>query len=411
MKNILEPFGLAVPNILVPRAVSPSNLTAWAVVACDQYTQDRAYWKKVEEERKGKPSTLSLIFPEVFLEDPGKKERIASIHAAMREYLGGNVFAPAMRGMMYIERVTEYGRKRAGLVTAIDLDGYHWDPAKKAKIRATEATVPARLPPRMEIRRGAPLEIPHVMLLVNDPEGLLVEGTGKIAKTKPPVYDTDLMLGAGHVTGWLAADPEAFLEPALKKIAAANTRDDGLFMFASGDGNHSLASAKGVWDEYRAAHPGEDLTSHPARYALAEIVNIYDRGLTFEPIHRVIFGVDPADLRKTLETQFPGHIHADGNMLSTTLPGLGVVKLQPAVDSYLESHRGTSIDYIHGEEELRRLAAGANTAGFLMPPIDKGSFFETIAAHGTLPRKTFSLGEASEKRFYFECRKLFGAEK
>jgi uncharacterized protein (DUF1015 family) len=420
-----SPYGIAVPDILIP---SPQvDVKAWAVVACDQYTQDPSYWEKAEKARQGKPSTLSLILPEAFLAQ--KDSRLPAIHQAMRDYLGGGVFAPPLHGFVYLERKTEFGRLRKGLVVAIDLDAYDWNPQKKALIRATEATIVERIPPRMDVRRGAPLESPHVMLLADDSAHRLEEACASLARSAPPAYDTDLMLGAGHLRGY------ALSGAALATVgkALASTAGPGFF-FAVGDGNHSLASAKAVWDEYKAAHPG--VTEHPARYALAEIVNIYDEGLTFEPIHRVLFNVNARDLIGFLAEKLGGKPEAasskedcvkrveqsasafcfawktaggdaDYALLESPVQGLAVSALQPALDEFLASRPGSSIDYIHGTEEVFSLARKEGAVSVLLPPIAKDSFFSTISAKGALPRKSFSMGEASEKRFYFECRKLF----
>jgi uncharacterized protein (DUF1015 family) len=424
--NRFASFGITVPEILVPRP--GIDLESWSVIACDQYTQDRAYWEQAEEARRGKPSALSLILPEVYLEDDGAEgqpsaaDRITAIHAAMNRCLAEGVFAPPLTGMVYLERTTVYGRKRAGLLTAIDLEAYDWKPGSKALIRATEATVPARLPPRMNIRRGAGLELPHVMLLVNDPEQRLVETAGRFAKaasgggqSAAPLYDTDLMPNAGHVTGWQVAGDaacHAFAE-ALGCLAAENTSQEGdVFLFAVGDGNHSLASAKAVWEEYkvhataRGMRPAE-LAGHPARYALVEIVNIYDGGLTFEPIHRVVFNAGITRLSGALAKEL--EVRREGEGLLRVMPKsqeLAVSILQPLLDSFLASHPECSIDYIHGEKDVRHLAEKPGAVGIILPPVAKDSFFSTIAVRGTLPRKSFSMGEASEKRFYLECRKI-----
>jgi uncharacterized protein (DUF1015 family) len=391
-------YGLKVPEILLPK--TDTDLKAWAVIACDQYTQDRDYWQRAEAARKGKPSTLSLILPEVYLNDDDGEEsrRIADIKRMQRTYLLDGVFARPFCGMVYVERTTQYGRKRCGLITAIDLEMYDWCPNSKSLVRATEATVPERLPPRMTIRRGAALEVPHIMLLVNDAGKRLVEGAGVLAHSNAPLYDTDLMLDAGHITGWRVSGNTAYnaITGALAEIARENTQRSGdVFLFAVGDGNHSLASAKAVWDEYKARLPpgSPELETHPARYALVEIVNIYDDGLTFEPIHRVIFNADKAALSAVLKK----------------CPDRKVTELQPLLDAYLAEHKKSSIDYIHGAEEVLRLEQQAGAVGVRLPPVDKRTFFSTIAANGPLPRKSFSMGEASEKRFYFESRKLFVA--
>lgn len=433
-------YGLAVPDILLPRA--GIDLSRWAVIACDQFTQDRAYWKKAADYAGGAPSTLNLILPEVYLEDSDRAQRLASIRAKMREYrTGGDVFANPIRGFMYIERKTAYGRTRKGLVASIDLDAYEWKPDSKALIRATEATIVDRIPPRMEIRRGAPLELPHIMLLVNDPGKTLVEALGSRVRSSTPAYQTALEPASGSITGWSVSAPEdlAAAAGALEELAKAGTAEDGsCFLFAVGDGNHSLATAKAVWEEFRNAHAQDaakgliDLENHPARYALVELVNLYDDGLTFEPIHRVLFGTtteaaaarlakdlggkltaadSPAEMERLVgeknQTRF-GFVSPSGmQILDTPDPALAVSRLQPALDAFLAENPSVKIDYIHGTEEVYRLGKESGAVSILLPPVEKDSFFSTIASGGPLPRKSFSMGEASEKRYYLECRSLF----
>jgi uncharacterized protein (DUF1015 family) len=400
-------------------------------VACDQYTQDSAYWEHAGLERAGKPSTLSLILPEARLAE--KDALVPIIRESMRGYVRGGVFAPAFTGMVYLERTTAFGRLRKGLVTAVDLEAYDWNPEKKARIRATESTIIERIPPRMDIRRDAPLETPHIMLLANDPDHALTETAGNAARKsgKKPLYDTDLMLGAGHITGYALNEPGelAAAENGLRYIAGQHPED---FFFAVGDGNHSLATAKAVWDEYKRDHPG--ITDHPARYALVEIVNIYDEGLTFEPIHRVLFDAEGEDLILYLAMRLESPVLScpleEFERVCASEPGafgivytregitrytvlythtneLAVSVLQPLFDSFIAEHSGTSTDYIHGKNDLYALAHNESAVCVLMPPVAKETFFSTITAKGVLPRKSFSMGEASEKRFYFECRNLF----
>ena len=455
-KNI-EDFGLRVPEILLPAKI---DLSTWSVIACDQYTQDLNYWKKAEAIVGDKPSTLNLILPEVYLNSPDKPQRIAKIRETMKRYLGGEVFAPAKKCFVYIERTTAFGRTRKGLVAQIDLDTYEWKPFSKANIRATEATIVDRIPPRKEIRKGAPLELPHIMLLVNDKDDILVGGSGKRVKDdgRALLYSGNLMNNGGSIKGWaLESDDDiAAVTEAVSKIAEANTAADGsTFLFAVGDGNHSLATAKAVWDEYKAeliASGADDaaIANCPVRFALVEIVNIYDSGLTFEPIHRVIFGVDNKKLISTLAEKLGqdgksatvkelasqkelesavknswanfgfDYVDDDGRqkyiLLETSIKELAVSRLQPEIDEFLKGAgavAGTSsgapeIDYIHGTEEVLSLGKKPGAVGILLPPIAKDSFFETINGRGPLPRKSFSMGEADEKRFYLECRKLFG---
>ena len=475
MKTLKE-LGLRVPEILLP---ADTPLNKWSVIACDQYTQDKEYWKKAEAAAGDGPSTLNLILPEVYLNSPDKTERIAKIRRTMKEYLGAavtgvpekrsavpvlrqaqepqsegpsSVFAPPFKGFIYIERKTAFGRMRRGLVAQIDLETYEWKPFSKANIRATEATIVDRIPPRKEIRKGAPLELPHIMLLVNDKDDLLVGGAQHITAGagREPLYKGDLMCNGGSITGWgLYSDSDiACVTEALNKIADANTAADGsTFLFAVGDGNHSLATAKAVWDEYKAeliaGGAGEtELAENPVRFALIEIVNIYDKGLTFEPIHRVIFNVDADALIKSLTAALGGTVSqvADQSeleaavrassadfgfdyideggaqkfvLLRTPIKELAVSRLQPEIDKFLKE-AGTAagaapeIDYIHGSEEVLGLGKKPGAVGILLPPIAKDSFFETINGRGPLPRKSFSMGEADEKRFYLECRRLFG---
>ena len=445
MKKI-EEFGLSVPEILLPKNI---DVKSWSVIACDQYTQDLDYWKKAEAAASGKPSTLNLILPEVYLNSPDKPARIEKIRKTMSEYIEGRVFDAPRNCMIYLERTTAFGRTRKGLIAQIDLETYEWKPFSKANIRATEATIVERIPPRMEIRRGAPLELPHIMLLVNDKDDLLVGGTGNAVKSKTPVYDGELMCNGGSIKGWAVESENeiAGVTEAVSKIAEKNRAADGsTFLFAVGDGNHSLATAKAVWDEYKEKLLAEGadeagLRECPVRYALVEIVNIYDKGLTFEPIHRVIFDCDVEGLIKTLAEKLDGTVNevtgaaeldtavkaswADFGfaykaggvqkyiLLKTGIKELAVARLQPEIDEFLKSANAaggkkSEIDYIHGSEEVLKLGERDNAVGILLPPIAKDSFFETINGRGPLPRKSFSMGEADEKRFYLECRRLFG---
>ncbi len=435
----LRQRGVAVPEILLPKA--GLDLSKWAVIACDQYTQDREYWENARERAAGAPSALGMILPEVYLEDGDRSERLSSIRKTMRAYMESGVFAPPLKGFTYIERVTAYGRTRKGLVAAIDLEAYEWKPGTAAPIRATEATIVDRIPPRMEIRRGAPLESPHIMLLVNDPDRLLVEAAGNRVRSETPVYATKLEPDAGSVTGWKIETKAgiAAVAEAVRRLSDAGTGPDGsTFLFAVGDGNHSLATAKAVWDEFKAQNAARfasgalDRENHPARFALAEIVNLYDEGLTFEPIHRVLFGTDGKTLAAFLASRLGGtlsatesgerlealvgdegvtrfgFVSADGlACLETPSPLLAVSRLQPALDDFVAERPGVSIDYIHGAEEVFRLGGKENAVAILLPPVEKDSFFSTIASGGPLPRKSFSMGEASEKRYYLECRRLF----
>ncbi|WP_191017736.1 DUF1015 domain-containing protein [Treponema zioleckii] len=431
-----EKYGVQIPEILLPKSV---DLSTWSVIACDQYTQDKDYWKKAAEIAGKNPSALNLIFPEVYLNEADKDERIRLIQKTMKDYLASDIFESSEEAV-YIERKTEYGRVRKGLVIAIDLEKYEWKPDSKAFIRATEATVPERIPPRMKIRNGAALELPHIMLLANDAEDALVGGTGKLAKKSNPIYDGDLMQNSGHITGWAVRgkDSETQIENALATLAKNGTDSDGnTFLFAVGDGNHSLATAKAVWDLHKESLSEDERKTSPVRFALVEIVNIYDEGLTFEPIHRVIFNQDSEKLVSFVQEKLGGNVKtfasekelesfvADksasgarygfiaGEMfcvLDTSITDLAIAALQPVLDEYLDlnhADKKNDIDYIHGTEDVVKLGKQPSSLAILLPPIAKDSFFATINGRGPLPRKSFSMGEASEKRFYVEARRLF----
>lgn len=440
MKTFYE-MGVALPQILIPKNI---DTEIWCVVACDQFTQDRNYWKNAEKIADGKPSTLNIILPEVYLNDSDKSERIKKIQETMKDYLSSNIFLPPENEMVYVERKTHFGRTRRGLVLAIDLEKYEWKPFSKALIRATEATIKERIPPRMEIREGASLESPHIMLLVNDAERLLVEGTGKRVRGNAPLYEGKLMQESGSISGWKVKNDDdlEYVRSSLEKLYEKNKDPDGsAFLFAVGDGNHSLATAKAVWEKYKLENPDKAKDEKcPIRYALVEVVNIYDEGLTFEPIHRVVFDSNKKNVIEKLASKLNGKLsnivsenelsarvknsNADFGfvftengkeklvLLSTEIKELAVSKLQPALDEILqnESQSGnkSEIDYIHGEEEVFRLGKKDNALTILLPPVAKESFFATINKTGPLPRKSFSMGEASEKRFYLECRRLFG---
>jgi len=454
-KQKLNQLGLEVPFILLPKSAqtSPSELAKWPVIACDQFTQDRDYWEKAKTIAAGSPSTLNLIFPEVFLSDEGADKRIADIHSTMRRYLQENVFAQPKQGFIYIERDTPYQKKRRGLIAAVDLEQYDWHPQVRPLIRCTEGTVPERLPPRMDIRRAAPLELPHVLLLIDDETENILSAIGEKVKNTPPCYSTPLMMDSGKVTGWFLdiESGEKSLSFIAEKLDELYKRSTGRyggegkpFLFAVGDGNHSLATAKGIWEEYKTEHSksGGELPDHPCRYALVEIENIYDPAIQFEPIHRLVFDVGFDETIKILsalpdyscssvnsvhelaklcakEPQKPAANHfgviSQGRyaLVETSAAGIATACLQPLLDKYAGDNPQL-IDYIHDEEELFRLSGeggkadtNRKAAGILLPPVQKSGLFETVARLGPLPRKSFSMGHSIEKRFYFECRGLF----
>jgi len=398
-------------KILLP---NPSiDMTRWAVVACDQYTAQPEYWTDADALVGDAPSTLRLIYPEVYLDD-NDPSRIQQIHQTMRDYLENDVFAPAWEGFVLVERMTERGR-RLGLVLAVDLEAYDFVPGSKSMIRATEGTILERIPPRVRIRQNAPLELPHVMLLVDDPSKTLIEPLYEVRDTLRPLYDTPLMLGGGHIRGWAVERDR--LQAFADVFGALQT--PGGIRIAVGDGNHSLATARTCWLAIRDGLSDEERSIHPARYALAELCNLYDPGIEFEPIHRILYGVDAAKIRTAFETWLKARdaTIVEGEQLRIvagmedqpiaiqnppyTLP---VATLQSFLDEWLP--KDARIDYIHGDDVLRGLAVLPGRCGFLLPPMPKESLFPAIAQEGVLPRKTFSMGHASEKRYYMECRRI-----
>jgi len=442
-------LGLEIPLILLPKN---NYLNKWPVIACDQFTQDRDYWEKAKTFTQGAPSTLNLIFPEVFLSDDDAGQRIKDIHSKMKSYLQEGVFDSPRQGFIYIERDTPYQKKRRGLIAAVDLEQYDWSPEARPLIRCTEGTVPERLPPRMDIRRGAPLELPHVLLLIDDDTETLLPALGDLVKKSSPCYSAELMMESGCVKGWfLDALENGELAPSFnmisQKLNELNKRSVSRygeagqpFLFAVGDGNHSLATAKGIWEEIKVNLNPEDIEYdfHPCRFALVEIENIYDPAIQFEPIHRLVFGIG-FDETVSLLSKLPDYscrsvgsfdelsklcanpaapncfgIISDGcyALIETSASGIATACLQPLLDEYAKDNPQL-IDYIHDEAELFRLAAknsavsGADkVTGILLPPVQKSGLFDTVARLGPLPRKSFSMGHSCEKRFYLEGRQL-----
>lgn len=424
----MDHLGLAPADILLPG--SDTEYDAWAVIACDQFTQDRPYWDRVNEQVGERPSTLRMVLPEIDLAD-GEK-RIPGIQAAMREYRK-SVLTRAVRGMVYVRR-SRNGVTRRGLVAAIDLEAYSFLPDAKSLIRATEGTILERLPPRAAIRRGAELESPHILLLIDDPGKTVVEPLEETVSEQEPLYDFDLMLDGGHITGWAVEDTErlgriadgltALLSADLQAEKYGKEAGENPLLFAVGDGNHSLATARACWLEVKRDLSPSQQQGHPARYALVEITNLQEEQLLFHPIHRVLFGVEP----KAALEDFAGwlnqtagaegeqsiaflHAGGEGEICTPRAPHtLQAGTVQMWLDAYLERHPQAEVDYIHGDAEARALARREGALALLLPPPPKDDLFGSIVRHGPLPRKTFSMGEALDKRYYLECRALGGGE-
>jgi len=424
-------FGLHIPEIMLPK--EGTDYFKWAVVACDQFTSEPEYWDKVEEIVGDAPSTLRLMLPELYLDKPGEAERIKEIRAAMDKYLADGTLRKMAPGCMLIKRTAE-GRSRLGLVIATDLEAYDFSKGSNSLTRATEGTVVERIPPRLRIRGDAPIEMPHILILIDDPDKSVIEPL--VDAPKEVIYDTDLMMDGGHITGCFIEEKD--LEGAQEALSVLYDKAEekygaGHVIFqAMGDGNHSLATAKTAWENIKKTLSPEEIEGHPARYALCEIENIHDDGIVFEPIHRVIFanqGQSGMDLVNKLVDhlgklngkayladadaaapegafEIPYITGAQRGKIIIEEPEnkLEVGALQAALDIMVKEEKVCDIDYIHGTAAVEKLSVRDGNAGFMLPPMDKFMLFPAVAADGALPRKTFSMGEANEKRYYIESR-------
>ena len=437
MKNIPD-LGIQIPQVHLPKP--GTDLTRWAVIACDQFTSQPEYWNEVEKNVGDAPSTLNLTFPEVYLEKPGGDERIYNIQNSMRKYMEEGILQPE-DGLVYVERTVD-GKTRKGIVLALDLEAYDYNKGSSSLIRATEGTIVDRLPPRIKIREGATIELPHILVLIDDPERTVIEPLGAAKSKLNKLYDFDLMFDSGHLAGYAVSQEfEHQVVEALRGLAQPETfaakygidKNQPVLLFAMGDGNHSLATAKAIWEKIKP-QVGMD---HPARYALVEIENVHDEGLEFEPIHRVLFGLKK-DLFAELEKAFGGNLtyrpvanaeemvktvdSAQGPSQTIGVVGggkqFGVIEianpssnlpvgtLQSFLDVFLKEGGAEKIDYVHGEDVTVKLGSQPDNAGFYLPGMSKSDLFKTVILDGALPRKTFSMGEAREKRFYMEARKI-----
>ena len=411
----LRPARILLPAPSVPRET-------WACIACDQYTSEPEYWRKAFETAGDAPSALRLILPEVYLKESAA--RIPVIHETMAQYLKDGLLASAVDpGFILCERTVPSGT-RLGLVCAVDLEQYSFEKGTLPLIRPTEQTITDRLPPRLKIRRGAPVELTHIMILIDDPDRTVLEPLQAAKASLRKVYDFDLMMNGGHLAGW-AVEGDALLEQVDRSLnALMDTKGEHPLLLAVGDGNHSLATAKAYWNEIREGLSEAERENHPARFALCEIVNIHDEALLFEPIYRIVTGTTRAAVMAdwkayaeakgmTLAAEGSDHrftvVSADGEETVSVLNPEGAIPcetIQKFLDDFLSRHPEAGIDFIHGEGSLRTLAAKPETVGFLLPEIDKHTFFKDVEKLGVLPRKTFSMGEADEKRFYMEAKRI-----
>ena len=437
MKNIND-IGIQIPQVYLPKP--GTDLTRWAVIACDQFTSQPEYWSDVEKLVGDAPSTLNLTFPEVYLEQESGEERIQNIQATMHKYMEEGILQPH-DGLVYVERTVD-GKTRRGIVLCLDLEAYDYTKGSSSLIRATEGTIVDRLPPRIKIREGAALELPHILVLIDDPNHTVIEPINAAKSRLEKLYDFDLMFNSGHLAGYAVNDEfENQVVEALRGLASPETfsakygigKDQPVLLVAMGDGNHSLATAKAIWEKMKP-QVGMD---HPSRYALVEIENVHDEGLEFEPIHRVLFGLKK-DLFAELENAFGAKFSykpvsnaeemvrvvdaAQGEKQAIGLVGggkeFGVVEIanptsnlpvgtmQAFLDTFLKEGGAEKIDYVHGEDVTVKLGSQPGNAGFYLPGMSKSDLFKTVILDGALPRKTFSMGEAHEKRFYMEARKI-----
>lgn len=409
-------------NILLPD-FDKTDAYKWAVIACDQFTSEPHYWENAERTVGDAPSTLKIMLPEVYLAETEK--RIPDINATMDTYLR-EYLIPHPDSMIYVERTQSDGSLRKGIVMAIDLECYDFRKGASALIRATEATVIERIPPRVAIRRDAKIELPHVMLLIDDPKRTVIESLS--SENCPTLaYDTELMLGGGHVVGrFLSDEAKKTVSRALDALILPEAMEERYgdaslapLLFAVGDGNHSLATAKTIYEEIKASIGADAAASHPARYALVEIVNIHDEALKFEPIYRVMFKVDPDDVISKLTaytSSLSGSADAqtieyltdkENGKIEISFPEkqLTVGTLQDFIDNYIKENPEAEVDYIHGEESVKSLI-GTTSVGFIFSGMSKSELFKTVIYDGALPRKTFSMGHAEDKRYYLECRSI-----
>lgn len=396
-------------DILLPRV---KDMSKWSVIACDQHTSEPEYWQAVEAYVGDVPSTLRLILPEIYLQKPDTSSRIDGINSTICQYLAAGIFKEYKDSMIYVERVQSDGKVRKGIVGAIDLEAYDYRPGSRSQVRATEATVTERIPPRLEIRADAQIELPHIMILIDDPAGTVIEPISRRPLDK--LYDFPLMGGGGTVRGYLMDGGSiASVDAALGELSKKSE-----MLFAMGDGNHSLATAKEHYEKLKREHPNEDMSNHPARYALCEIVNLHSEALEFEAIHRIVRVSDPYKfvLEMSMELGLSGvpsdqrvRIHRKYSVrelyIRSPLSKLAVGSVQAFIDEYIRENGG-EVDYIHGAEALHRLVSDENTIGFEFEPISKNMLFPAVIADGALPRKTFSMGCAEDKRYYLEARKI-----
>lgn len=410
-------------NILLPKN---ADMEKWSVIACDQYTSEPEYWKKVEEIVGDAPSTLKITLPEIYLEGQDVEQRIANINTEMDKLKQEGFFKVLENSLIYMERTQSNGKVRKGLIGMVDLEDYSYEKGSQTLIRATEGTVLERIPPRVKVRENATLELPHIMLLIDDEKKEIIEGLTTKVTENDEVYDFNLMQNGGHIKGYKVPDNlvnEIFegLENLAKKEVFEEkyqVKDKGVLLFSVGDGNHSLATAKACYENLKKVLPKEEYENHPARYALVEIVNLHSEALEFEPIHRVVFGVNPKHMIEELGKYYEISENPEGQKIEYVYNGvnkeiyiknpksnLAVGSLQMFIDDYIKENGG-KVDYIHGDDVTKELGSKEGNIGFLLPNMKKTDLFKTVILDGALPRKTFSMGHSYDKRYYLEAREI-----
>jgi len=396
------------PHILLPK--KGVDMNAWAVIACDQFTSNMEYWEDVEKLVGDKPSTLRMMFPEAYLGKVDDASFIKKVNSTIQDYLDTGVLLDQGECFILVDRKTSVVDRRLGLVNAIDLEDYTYEKGVKSLIRASEATIVERIPPRLKIRENAPVELPHILFLFDDKKRQIIEKLWENRSNFEKVYDFELNKEGGHITGYKITETE----PIIKQFENLLKENNNGLLFIVGDGNHSLATAKAHWDKIKVSLSEEERKSHPARYALVEALNIYDEGLIFEPIHRVIFNVDESflpGLRKALGGEYESYTYSVNNgKEKLMMPKVGpeaYEKVQAYVDAYLLAHKQASVDYIHDEAEVISVCEkNPGSVGLIMPALTKGDIFDYIAKDKVLPRKAFSMGHATEKRYYLESQRI-----
>ncbi len=418
-------IGFKSADLLLPN--KEIDMGKWSVVACDQYTSEPEYWRDVENIVGGAPSALKITLPEVYLGTAGVDEKISKINSTMEEYLANGTLTPYGDTYIYVERTLADGKVRKGLMGIVDLEEYDYNKGSQSLIRATEGTVLERIPPRVKVRENASIEIPHIMLLIDDEQNSVLSTCENVKTTMQVAYDFKMMKQSGSIKGYFVPKIVANkINEALENLAKPevfeakyDVKDKGVLLFAVGDGNHSLATAKECYERIKAKTTKEVYENHPARYAMVEVVNVHDTALEFEPIHRVVFEVEPEDLIKSLETAFDvSYEKCEGQKITfitkdkkadiyikNPTSNLPVGTLQGFLDKYT-SEKGGKVDYIHGDDVTENLAKQEGNIGFLLPSMAKSDLFKTVVLDGSLPRKTFSMGHACDKRFYLEARKI-----